>query len=98
MDSTLPTPGTICPRVALQTPLGPANTAVPFTTSRSVQPSMVFGRVSGVGLSFVGVRTSFNVAPVEALGRGATVESLLASPGKGALLTDFVEVEETFGF
>ena len=98
MDSTLPTPGTVCPRVALQTPLGPANTAVPFTTSRSVQPSMVFGRVSGVGLSTVRVRTSFTVAPVEALGRGATVESLLAGPAKGVLLTDFVAAAERFGF
>jgi hypothetical protein len=98
IDSTLPTPGTICPGVALQTPLGPSNTAVPFTTSRSVQPSMVLGRVSGVGVSFVSVRTSFTVAPVEAVGRGATVESLPASPDSGVLLTDLVEAEETFGF
>ena len=59
---------------------------------------MVFGRVSGVGVSFVSVRTSLTVALVEAVGRGATVESLLASPDSGVLLTDLVEAEETFGF
>jgi hypothetical protein len=49
-ESTLPTPGTICPGVTFQTPLGPSITAVPLTTSRSVQPSIVVGRVSGVGV------------------------------------------------
>jgi hypothetical protein len=89
IDSTLPTPGTVCPGVTFQTPFGPSITAVLSTTSRSVQPSIVVGLVSGVGVSFVRVRTSFTVAPVE---------SFLASRDSGAVLTDFVEAEETFGF
>ena len=59
---------------------------------------MVIGLVSGMGVSFVGVRTSFTVTPVEAVRRGATIESLLASRDSGAVLTDFLEAEETFGF
>src|SRR5215475_9926215 len=53
MDSTLPTPGTVSPCVTLQTPFGPCRTAVPLLTSRSVQPGMVVGLVSGHGVSFV---------------------------------------------
>jgi hypothetical protein len=49
IESTLPTPGTVSPRVALQIPPGPSKTAVPPTTSRTVQPSIVVGFVSGVG-------------------------------------------------
>ena len=98
IESTLPTPGTVCPGVTFQTPFGPSITATPFTTSRSVQPSIVVGLVSGVGVGFVGVRTSFTVAPVEAVRRGATIESLLASRDSGAVLTGFVEAAETFGF
>ena len=59
---------------------------------------MVVGLVSGVGASFVGVRTSFTAAPVEVVRRDAPVESLLASRDRGAVLTDLVEAEETFGF
>src|SRR6516164_6965760 len=80
IDSTLPTPGTICPGVTFQTPLGPSITAVPSTTSRSVQPSIVVGLVSGMGVSVVRVRISFTVTPVE---------SFLASRDSGAVLTDF---------
>ncbi len=98
IESTLPTPGTVCPSVTFQTPLGPSNTAVPLTTSRSVQPSVVAGLVSSVGVSCVVVRTSFTLAPVKVICRGATVESLLASRDRGAVLTDVVEAEETFGF
>jgi hypothetical protein len=65
IESTLPTPGTVCPSVTFQTPLGPSNTAVPLTTSRSVQPSIVAGLVSVVGVSCVVVRTSFTLAPVK---------------------------------
>src|SRR5580765_4604054 len=54
IDSILPTPGTVSPRVTRQVPLGPSNTAVPFVTSRSVQPSMVVGLVSGTGANFTG--------------------------------------------
>jgi hypothetical protein len=95
IESTLPTPGTVCPGVTFQTPFGPSMTAVPSTTSRSVQPSIVVGLVSGVGVSF---RASFTVAPVEAVRRGATIESLLASRDSGAALTDFVEAADMLGF
>jgi hypothetical protein len=98
IESTLPIPGTVCPGVTFQTPLGPSNTAVPLTTSRSVQPAMVVGLVSGVGMSFVEVRTSFTMAPVKVVCRGATVESLLASRDSGAVLTDVVEAEESSDF
>src|SRR6516225_580991 len=36
IESTLPTPGTVCPGLAFQTPLGPSRTAVPSVTARSV--------------------------------------------------------------
>src|SRR6476660_4502426 len=47
IESTRPTPGTVSPWAARKTPVGPCNTAVPPTTSRIDQPSMVVGRVSG---------------------------------------------------
>ena len=50
----LPTPGTVSPRVTRQVPSGPSNTAVPFITSRSLQPSMVVGLVSGTGVNLTG--------------------------------------------
>ena len=50
IESTLPTPGTVSPRVALTMPSGPSKTTAPPTTSRIVQPGMVVGRVSGVGV------------------------------------------------
>ena len=50
IDSTLPTRGTVSPRIALQTPSGPSKTAVTPETSRTVQPSMVSGLVSGNGI------------------------------------------------
>ena len=49
MESTRPTPGTVSPVFARQTPSGPCKTAVPPTTSRTDQPSMVVGLVSGTG-------------------------------------------------
>ena len=59
---------------------------------------MVVGLVSGVGVSFVGVRAFFTLSPVEAVRRDATVESLLASRDIGAVVMDVVEGEETFEF
>jgi len=59
---------------------------------------MVVGLVSGVGVSFVGIRISFTVTPVGAVRRDATIESVLANRDSGAVLTDFVGAEETFGF
>src|SRR5271154_2746742 len=58
MESTFPSPGTVSPRRDLQTPLGPSKTATPLTTSRIVQPSIVFGLVSCIGASLVRVRIS----------------------------------------
>jgi hypothetical protein len=49
IESILPKPGTELPRVTFKVPLGPSNTTDPPTTSRTVQPGMVVGRVSGVG-------------------------------------------------
>ena len=49
IDSIRPTPGTVSPRAAIRTPSGPPRTAVPPRTSRTVQPSIVVGLVSGAG-------------------------------------------------
>ncbi len=95
IESTRPTPGTVCPGVTLQTPFGPSITAVPFTTSRSVQPSLVVGLVSGVAVSF---RASFTASPVEAVRGGATIGFLLASRGIEAVLTGFVGTAEMLAF
>jgi hypothetical protein len=58
IESILPTPGTVSPCVALQTPPGPSKMTVPPTTSRIVQPSIVVG-LSGmaVGLGKVFARS-----------------------------------------
>ncbi|MGY3075795.1 hypothetical protein ACVWZZ_002166 [Bradyrhizobium sp. LM6.10] len=50
MESIRPMPGTVSARVAIRTPSGPPRTAIPPLTSRTVQPSMVVGLVSGVGM------------------------------------------------
>lgn len=47
MESIFPTLGTMSPRVTFRMPFGPSKTAVPPITSRTVQPSMVVGLVSG---------------------------------------------------
>ena len=65
IDSILPTPGTVSPRVTRQVPLGPSNTAVPFVTSRSVQPLMVVGLVSGTGANFTGACNSCALGPID---------------------------------
>ncbi len=98
IESTRPTPGSVCPGITFQTPFGPSITAVPLTTSRSVQPAMVVGLVSGVKVSFVGVRASFTLMPVTVVCRRATVESLLASRDGGAVLASVVEANESLGF
>jgi hypothetical protein len=51
MESTRPTPGTVSPADTFRMPPGPSKTAVPSKASRTVQPAMVFGLVSGVGVS-----------------------------------------------
>src|SRR5262245_21532522 len=50
IDSTFPSSGNESPRVTLHTPLGPWRTAVPPTTSYTIQPSIVVGFVSGNGI------------------------------------------------
>jgi hypothetical protein len=50
IESTFPNPGTVSPLVARHCPPGPSKTAVPPTTSRTVQPSIVPGLVSGTGV------------------------------------------------
>src|SRR5215471_17159516 len=84
IESTLPTLGTVCPGITLQMPFGPSNTAVPLVTSRSVQPGMVVGLVSGVGGSFVRLRSSPALTSV----RCTSVECLL-----GAVRGEAVDVE-----
>ena len=64
IETILPTPGTVSPRVTRQVPLGPSNTAVPFITSRNVQPSMVVGLVSGTGADFTGVKVP-RIGPID---------------------------------
>ena len=93
MDTIFPTPGTVSPRVTCQVPLGPSNTAVPFLTSRSVQPAMVVGLVSGTGANFIGslevpriacyrcqrCSASFKNLRIESARRCASVEGLGSS-------------------
>ena len=47
IESIRPTPGTVSPRVTVETPSGPSRIAVAPRTSRTVQPSIVVGLVSG---------------------------------------------------
>src|SRR5215471_2109565 len=85
IESTLPTLGTVCPGITLQTPFGPSNTAVPLVTSRSVRPGMLVGLVSGVGESFVELRSSPALTPV----RCTPVECL-----PGTVPTEAVDAED----
>lgn len=62
IDSTLPTPGIMSPLDTLRMPSGPSKIAVPLATSRSVQPSIVVGLVSGVGVSLTRVCKSTALA------------------------------------
>jgi hypothetical protein len=48
-ESMRPTPGTVSPRITLRTPFGPCRIIASPRTSRTIQPSMVIGRVSGTG-------------------------------------------------
>ena len=51
IESIVPTPGTLSPHVTFQMPLGPSKTALPSgATSRTVQPSIVLGLVSGTAI------------------------------------------------
>src|SRR5205823_6583702 len=62
IESTEPTPGTSSPRVTRHTPSGPSKVAVPPITSRTVQPSMVVGLVSG---NATGLPEGFIARPAE---------------------------------
>src|SRR6516225_1998553 len=97
IESTLPTPGTVCPGVALQTPLGPSKTAVPLATSRSVQPLMVVGLVSGVGASFVRVRSPSALATVKVACVSAAPLSPSSKHSTVAQRPDAIDAEERFG-
>jgi hypothetical protein len=69
IESILPTPGTMSPRLTLQMPLGPSRIAIPFVTSRSVHPSIVVGLVSGIGVSFARSSRSLVLSRKEAVCR-----------------------------
>ena len=62
INSTLPTPGIMSPLDTLRMPSGPSKIAVPLATSRSVQPSIVVGLVSGVRVSLTRVCRSTALA------------------------------------
>src|ERR1700704_1618896 len=80
MESILPTPGTVSPGAALRTPPGPSKTAVPLVTSRTVQPAMVAGLVSGDGVSFArGCRGNDDVFGVTSCLTGCGVATLRAT-------------------
>ena len=57
IELILPTPGTVSPRVAFQTPVGPSKTAVERFTSRTDHPSIVVGLVSGTGVRGISMRS-----------------------------------------
>ena len=57
-ESMRPTPGTVSPRITFRTPLGPWRTIASPRTSRTTQPSMVIGRVSGTAGAPVRVRSA----------------------------------------
>ena len=52
------------PRATVRMPSGPSKTAVPLATSRSVQPSIVVGLVSGVAVSLTRVCRSLAIDEV----------------------------------
>jgi len=84
IESTRPTPGTVSPRAARHTPSGPSSTTVPPTTSRTVQPSIVVGRVSGTATGLGGIRArSREMAPV-VVGEVAACCAVEASRGGAA--------------
>lgn len=51
IESIRPMPGITSPRAAIRIPLGPSSTAVPPRTSRTAQPPIVVGLVSGTDRS-----------------------------------------------
>ncbi len=51
MESIRPAPGTVSPTDTLWIPSGPCNRTVPPDTCLTLQPSIVFGLVSGVGVN-----------------------------------------------
>src|SRR5436190_22376226 len=69
IESIRPAPGTVSPTATFQTPVGPCSTALRPVTARAVQPSMVFGLVSGTGVGLIkglfsracGTRAGFSV-------------------------------------
>ena len=83
IDSTLPTRGTVSPRAALQIPSGPSRTAVAPETSRTVQPSMVAGLVSGNGIglgNMSGARGRIRAAGSDGPVLGCAAAAVLMAP------------------
>src|SRR5437660_4638448 len=107
IESMRPTPGTVSPRVTVQTPSGPSRIAVPPRTSRTVQPSMVVGLVSGTGsiISRGGIKTvEFAFAcTTEAVREDAATTGVPSEPvvagalrtGPSVLAADFASVPRT---
>ena len=75
IESTRPRPGTVSPTIAVRIPAGPSSTTVPPRTSRTTQPSIVVGRVSGAGER--GSR-----AGIEAVDRSAVAVRELSTSGR----------------
>ena len=83
INSTLPTRGTVSPRVALHVPSGPSRTAVAPETSRTVQPSMVAGLVSGNGVwlgNISGARGRIRAAGCDDPVLGCATAAVLMAP------------------
>jgi len=85
MESIRPIPGTVSPRVTVQMPSGPSRIAVPPRTSRTVQPSIVVGLVSGTatiisrGTAKAPVRLVF-VCTTEAVREDAAARGVPSEP------------------
>src|SRR5712671_3874446 len=78
IESIRQTPGTVSPRVTVQTPSGPSRIAVAPRTSRTVQPSIVVGLVSGTAT--IGSRGGTE-APLEFVGTTEAVREDAATSG-----------------
>ena len=108
IELILPTPGTVSPRVAFQTPVGPSKTAVERFTSRTDQPSIVVGLVSGTGVRGISMR-SVVVSPeavfsfvfgerTEVLDRALSLFGKTAKPLMGAGAALAVKLDGTLYF
>src|ERR1700716_2624715 len=100
IESIRPMPGTVSPRAPVQMPSGPSRIAVAPRTSRTVQPSIVVGLVSGTativsrGASDAADRLIFagtiGAAREDAATAGLPVVDAVLRTGPSVLLADFV--------